>query len=69
MNDGIPLPDFENPPVLEVAMSLQFKPLDLLRTPHFGLLWATLRRHGFTRIEDHGELEPVQEEFHAKPEP
>jgi uncharacterized protein (TIGR04255 family) len=57
------LPEFENPPVVEVAISLQFKPLELIRAAHFGILWESLRREGFSRIEDHGELEPAFEEF------
>jgi uncharacterized protein (TIGR04255 family) len=62
-------PEFELPPVVEVAISLQFKPLDLLRTPHLGLLWEGFRREGYSRIEDHGELEPTYEEFGTKPAP
>ena len=60
------LPEFENPPVVEVAISLQFKPLELLRAAHFGILWERLRREGFSRTEDHGELEPAFEDFDAK---
>jgi uncharacterized protein (TIGR04255 family) len=63
------LPEFEQPPVVEVAISLQFKPLDALRAPHIGLLWEAFRREGYSRIEDHGELEPAYEEFETKPAP
>lgn len=62
-----PLPDFDRPPVVEVALSLQFKPLELLRSPHLGLLWSAFRDGGFSRVEDHGELEPAFEDFDAKP--
>lgn len=61
------LPDFEQPPVVEVALSLQFKPLESLGTSHLGLLWAELRRKDFSRAEDHGELEPSFEDFSATP--
>jgi uncharacterized protein (TIGR04255 family) len=61
------LPEFENPPVVEVAISLQFKPLELLHSAHFGFLWEALRAEGFSRIEDHGELEPAFEEFDTRP--
>jgi hypothetical protein len=64
-----PLPDFESPPVVEVAISLQFKPLEFLRSSHFGLLWQAFRREGFVRAEDHGEIEPAFEEFETKPTP
>jgi uncharacterized protein (TIGR04255 family) len=61
-----PLPEFEQPPVVEVAISLQFKPLELLRSAHFGLLWEHFRAEGLTLIEDHGELQPVFEQFGAE---
>jgi uncharacterized protein (TIGR04255 family) len=62
-------PDFERPPVIEVALSLQFRPLELLRSAHLGLMWSNFRSEGFSRVEDHGELEPVFEDFDAKPSP
>src|SRR5438552_8588615 len=34
-----PLPDFDNPPVIEVVCGMQFKPLGSLLAPHLGLLW------------------------------
>src|SRR6266571_798389 len=34
------LPGFKNPPVSEVALSLQFDPLPGLQIHHFGLLWT-----------------------------
>jgi uncharacterized protein (TIGR04255 family) len=58
-----PLPDFERPPVVEVALSLQFKPLELLRSSHLGMLWGVFRNSGYLRTEDHGELEPAFEDF------
>lgn len=57
------LPDFESPPVVEVAISLQFEQLELLRIPHLGVLWEVFRQDGYSRIEEHGELEPTFEEF------
>lgn len=59
------LPEFEEPPVVEVAISLQFRPLDGLRSPQLGLLWKIFRAEGYSRIEEHGELEPAFEEFEA----
>jgi uncharacterized protein (TIGR04255 family) len=56
-------PSYENPPVVEVALSLQFEPIEMLRSVHFGLLWSRLRREGFSQVEDHGALEPVYEDF------
>lgn len=56
------LPDFANPPVIEVALSVQFEPLSVLRTPHFGLLWSEFRRE-FPRIEEHPPRAAVIEQF------
>lgn len=36
--------DFKDPPVVEVALGLQFKPLSRLKNPHLGLLWAKYRK-------------------------
>jgi len=63
------LPEFDEPPVVEVAISLQFKTLESLRSPHFGLLWDAFRADGYSRIEEHAELEPAFEEFEASPAP
>lgn len=64
-----PLPEFDQPPVVEVAISLQFKVLELLRTPYLGLLWGVFRKEGYSRVEEHGELEPAFEEFEASSVP
>lgn len=62
-----PLPEFDEPPVVEVAISVQFKPLEKLRSSHFGLIWSLLRSKGFTRTEDHGPIDPSIEDFAAVP--
>jgi len=59
------LPEFDRPPVVEVAISLQFKVLEGLRAPHLGLLWSIFRKEGYTRVEEHGELEPAFEDLQA----
>ena len=61
------LPDFDRPPLVEVALSLQFEPLSGLTTAHIGLLWQKYRHH-FPRIEEHPPLEPIQETF-GPPQP
>jgi len=63
-----PLPDFEIPPVVEVAISLQFTPLEL-HASHFGLLWQRFRSEGYARTEDHGPLEPAIEQFGSTQQP
>jgi uncharacterized protein (TIGR04255 family) len=62
------LPDFTNPPVIEVALSVQFEPLDALRTLHLGLLWAEFRER-FPRTEEHPPRPPVIEEFGVRRKP
>ena len=41
-----PLPEFDNPPVIEVALSVQFETLANLRTPQIGVLWQEFRDRG-----------------------
>jgi uncharacterized protein (TIGR04255 family) len=56
------LPDFNNPPLDEVALSVQFEPIQGLQTPQIGLFWSTLRRD-FLKTEQHPPLDPVIEQF------
>lgn len=56
------LPDFEHPPVTEVALAVQFEPLSALRTPQIGLLWNEFRKE-FPRIEEHAPLGRMVERF------
>lgn len=56
------LPDFEAPPLDEVALSVQFQPIQGLLTPHIGLLWEKYRSQ-FPITEQHQPLDPVIERF------
>lgn len=56
------LPDFDRPPLVEVALSLQFEPLSKLTTAHIGLLWEKYRAH-LPGIQEHPPLDPVLENF------
>ncbi len=52
------LADFERPPAVETVLSVQFEPLPLLQTAHFGLLWNEFRM-SFPKTEErplHQEL-------------
>lgn len=61
------LPDFANPPLVEVALCAQFEPLTPLRGVHLGLLWDDLRER-FPKTEDRAPLDPVIEDFdHPSP--
>lgn len=37
------LPEYGNPPVVEVVCSLLFKPIETLLAPHLGVLWDTFK--------------------------
>ncbi len=54
------LPEFDNPPVVETVLSVQFERLTALRTAHFGLYWNEIRKR-FPRTEERGELQSVIE--------
>lgn len=61
-----PLPEFDNPPVVEVALSVQFEALANLRTPQIGLLWQEFRDR-FPVTEEHASLPAVFERFGVPP--
>lgn len=61
------LPDFADPPVIEVAVSLMFSPLRALRVPHLGLLWNEYRDR-YPVVEEHPPLAPARELFGTLPE-
>lgn len=55
-------PEFEKPPVIEVALGVQFSPLSALRAAHMGLLWSLFRKD-FPRTEDQPPLARAVERF------
>lgn len=59
-------PEFASPPVVEVALGIQFDPLVDLHTPRLGLLWKRFRDR-FPRIEERSLLEPSVEQFSDAP--
>ncbi len=59
----IDLPEFENPPVVEVVLSLQFSELRKYQILHAGLLWGRYRDSGFKEFSEHAPLEPRFETF------
>jgi hypothetical protein len=62
------LPDFENPPVVETVLSVQFDRLPLPRTAHFGLYWGQIRSR-FPQSEEQGELPAIIERHPEQPQP
>lgn len=63
-----PLPEFDRPPVVEVALSVQFDPIADLRTPQIGVLWQEFRDR-FPKTEEHPPLETALERFGVSPSP
>jgi uncharacterized protein (TIGR04255 family) len=57
-----PLPDFERPPLVEVALSVQFNRLESMRAVDLGLLWAAFRDR-YPHCEEMPPLEPIIESF------
>lgn len=62
------LPEFEKPPITEVALSLQFEPIQSLTAAHVGLFWSTFRDR-FPRSEQQAPIEHVLETFNLSPSP
>ncbi len=60
------LPSYERPPVVEVALSIQFAPLQGFSSLHAGLLWNELKDE-FPTFEEQPALPPVFEVFGARP--
>lgn len=58
------LPEFDKPPLTEVALSVQFEKLDTLDTAQLGWFWNTFRER-FPKTETHASLDPVFEVFPA----
>lgn len=57
-----PLPDFERPPVVEVAISIQFEPLEGLTVPKLGMLWLEYKEE-FPITQDQAPLDAAFEFF------
>lgn len=57
-----PLPDFTNPPVVEVALSVQYASLERLRVAQIGQLWGEFKDR-FPKTEEHAPLAAAWEKF------
>lgn len=60
------LPDFDDPPVVESVLSVQFESLRLIETAHLGLLWNEYRA-SFPKTEERPALDQVIERFPESP--
>ena len=65
MTDRPDLPNFGDPPVVEVVLSVQFEPLEGLRVAHLGLLWNEFRER-FPKTEERPPIEAVIEKFEPR---
>jgi len=63
-----PLPAFEEPPVIETVLGVQFAQVQLLSILHFGLYWEQIRET-YSQQEIKPALIPVVEEFESQPAP
>ncbi len=61
-----PLPEFDNPPVVEVVLSVLFESLSSLRTPQLGLLWQEFRDK-YPVTAEHAPLDSEIERFGVPP--
>jgi uncharacterized protein (TIGR04255 family) len=59
---------FSQPPVVEVALSVQFDPLPTLHVAQLGLFWAGIRDR-FPTTEDYPAVPAAIERFGGRPEP
>ena len=56
-----PLPNFENPPVVEVALTVRFEPIRRLTGPQIGHFWSSLG-DDYSRIEEVSPIPPDAED-------
>jgi uncharacterized protein (TIGR04255 family) len=62
----VDLPDFGNPPLVEVVLSVQFSELRNYRTVHAGLLWERNFRQSYPKFFEQPPLNPTFETFGAR---
>lgn len=58
-----PLPDYENPPVVETILGVQFDPLTGWRNAHLGAFWKMLSADEWPSVFDAPPLQPQFEQF------
>ena len=61
--DEAPLPDYDNPPVIETVLGVQFERLPGLTNGHLGAFWKTLSASEWPTVSDAPSLEPQFERF------
>ena len=61
------LPEYEKPPVVEVALGVQFETVEALHAAQLGSVWQAFRKR-FPKSEEHPPLEPAFEKLGTRPE-
>lgn len=56
------LPKFKAPPIVELALGVQFDRLERVKAVHYGVWWQTIREQ-FPKVEEHTPLAPIVEPF------
>ncbi len=56
------LPNYCNPPVIEVAYGVSFNPLTALKAPHTGVFWSSIR-DAFPEVQHAVPVGPLPKEF------
>ena len=62
------LPDYRKPPIDEVAIGVQFPPIDGLTQAHFGLLWTHIRSD-YPSVQSQPRIEGPIESLNESPVP
>jgi uncharacterized protein (TIGR04255 family) len=60
------LPNYENPPVVEVVCGVQFKPIEQFNVAHIGLLWQRFQPE-YVACKEQNPLPPVIEQMTVPP--
>ena len=61
-NSGRPLPEFDDPPIFETVLGVQFAPLNKFSILQFGLYWELIRNE-YPNSDIKPPLSPIEEEF------
>ncbi len=58
-----PLPEYDNPPVIEVVFGVQYKELEELKIPHVGIFWEKIGKDEYPECQEMPTLAHVVESY------
>jgi uncharacterized protein (TIGR04255 family) len=61
------LPSYKKPPIIELALGVQFDNLSKVKTSHLGAWWATIKDK-FPKVEEHPPLPEITESYEIDPQ-